>query len=158
MTDRRDGLFATLQKNSIFTVPRSGVHSAGPGRSPLRLAQEWLPRTPGPLLLRGGRRQGEDHNIMMVMRIVMIPMTRCTAGTSWRLTTAPVCTPASGSAAPTPRSCPPSGSSRSDSAQQGPLTRKISHFCSNIVQKERNYFLIEMLLWPGWPDRGYRHG
>ena len=38
---------------------------------------------------------------------------RCTAGTSWRLTTAPVSTPGSGSAAPTPRSCPPSGSSRS---------------------------------------------
>ena len=40
----------------------TGVHSAGPGRSPLRLAQEWLPRTPGPLLLRRGRRQGEDDD------------------------------------------------------------------------------------------------
>ena len=36
----------------------SGVHSAGPGRSPLRLAQEWFPRAPGSLLLRCRRWQG----------------------------------------------------------------------------------------------------
>ena len=51
--------------------------------------------------------------MMMMMIVMMIVTTRCTAATLWRLTTAPVCTPASGSAAPTPRSCPHSGSSRS---------------------------------------------
>ena len=51
--------------------------------------------------------------MMMMMIVMMMTMTRYTAATLWRLTTAPVCTPASGSAAPTPRSCPHSGSSRS---------------------------------------------
>ena len=144
MTDCREGLLMLL----ISKLPRkniailqnlqlhcgcSGVHSAGPGRSPLRLAQEWLPRTPGPLLLRRGRRQGEDDDDDDDDSNDNKMTTRCTAATLWRLTTAPVCTPASGSAAPTPRSCPHSGSSRS-----GFLNCKISHFCSNIVQKERN--------------------
>ena len=63
---------------------------------------------------------------------------RCTAGTSWRLTTAPVSTPGSGSAAPTPRSCPPSGSSRSVATYQS-LTELIFHS-------------------PGRPNRGNWHG
>merc|ERR1712223_2208067 len=52
---RGDGASQGLQ---TLVRHRAGVHSAGPGRSPLRMAQEWLPRTPGPLLLRRGRRQG----------------------------------------------------------------------------------------------------
>ena len=51
----------------------SGVHSAGSGWSPLRLAQEWFPRAPGSLLLRCRRWQGGllDNELKCILEMIL---------------------------------------------------------------------------------------
>ena len=48
-----DQLLKTLLNHQFWNGPRywTRVHSAGPGRPPLWLAQEWFPRTPGCIYL-----------------------------------------------------------------------------------------------------------